>query len=140
MAAHKILLADSEFGPQSVLAPLLERRDFNVTRARSIDAAWRVLTKEHPRMMLLDPMMPSGTEGFHLVWRLRDYPDRRVNEVPVIMMSRIHQTTDLKLFPKLNDGHYEPHEFMPIHAFLDKPFDERVLMETIDDVLGRSAA
>ena len=138
MAANKILLADSEFGPQSVLAYMLESRNFQVMRARSIDEAWRILTTEHPRMMLLDPMMPSGTDGFHLVWRLRDYPDGRVNGLPVIMMSRIHKTTGLKLFPKLNDGHYEPNEFLPIQAFLDKPFDERFLMETIDDVLRQT--
>jgi len=138
MAANKILLADSESGPQSVLAHMLESRDFSVTKARSIDEAWRILTTEHPRMMLLDPMMPSGTAGFHLVWKLRGYPDRRINELPVIMLSRIHDTTGIKLFPKLNDGHYEPQEFLPIQAFLDKPFDERVLMETIDDVLRRT--
>lgn len=137
MGAKKILIADPECGPKSPLSQLLQSRNFEVTRAASVDEAWRILLTDHPHLLLMEPMMPAGTEGFHLVWRLRDHPDAKVSRVPVIVLSRIHHTTKLKLFPDLMDGHYHPSEFLPVQAFLDKPFDESVLLKTMDNVIAR---
>jgi CheY-like chemotaxis protein len=140
MTAKKILVADPECGPGSPLIHLLESNDFKVMRARSVNEAWKILTTEHPNLLLMEPMMPVGTEGFHLVWRLRDYPDRQLSRVPIILLSRIHHTIRLDLFPDIRDGHYHANEFLPVQAFLNKPFDERALLETIDDVLWRQAS
>ena len=137
MGAKKILIADPQCGPESPLAQLLESRDYHVMRAGSVEDAWRVLLAEQPQLLLMEPMMPAGTEGFHLVWKLRDHPDAKVSELPIIVLSRIHHTTQLNLFPDLTDGHYHASEFLPVQAFLDKPFDEGVLLKTMDNVIGR---
>ena len=137
MGAKKILIADAECGPKSPLSQLLESRNYEVMRSASIDDTWRVLLAERPQLLLMEPMMPAGTEGFHLVWKLRDYPDEEVSRLPIIVLSHIHHTTKLNLFPNLTDGHYHAHEFLPVQAFLDKPVDERMLLETMDDIIGR---
>lgn len=137
MGAKRILIADPECGARSPLAQLLEARDYEVTRVGSIDEAWRALTTREPHLLLMEPMMPAGTEGFHLVWKLRDYPDAKLSKLPIIVLSRIHHTTRLNIFPNLHDGHYHAREFLPVQAFLDKPFEEKVLLEAIDGVVGQ---
>lgn len=135
MSDKKILVADPEHGPSSPLFHLLESQNYEVSHAGSIEEAWRILTTSTPQLLLMEPMLPAGTEGFHLVWRLRDHPDVKLNGMPVILVSRIHQTTRLNLFPGISDGHYQADEYLPIQAFLDKPFDDRVLLETINNAL-----
>ncbi len=81
-------------------------------------------------------MMPSGTEGFHFVWELRKEADEKLKETPVIVMSAIHQTTKLRLYPDQSDKTYEPYEYLPVQGFLDKPVDFKQMLAEIGKVLG----
>ncbi len=74
-----------------------------------------------PDVMILDVMMPEGTEGFHLVWKLRQMEDPAVREVPIIMATGIHATTKLRFYPEQSDGTYQPSKFLPVQDWIDKP-------------------
>jgi hypothetical protein len=81
-------------------------------------------------------MMPEGTEGFHLVWKIRRMEDKDVKGVPIIMATGIHQTTNLRFYPDQTDGTYEAGEYLPVQGWLDKPVNVEDLLKTIDRVLG----
>ena len=127
----RILIVDPACRPQDPLVHLLTARNYKVTVASSAKFAWRSLAEERPDLVLLETMLPTGTEGFHLVWQVRGHPDERLRRTPIVILSRIHQTTPLKLFPDLRDGHYAAHDYLPVQAFIDKPVDPDALLRTV---------
>lgn len=136
----KILVVDTDVTQHERLARLLAGERFEVTTARSAPDAWERLHIERPHLILLETMLPTGTEGFHFVWRLRGHGDTLLARTPIVIVSRIHKATTLNLFPDLNDGHYTPHEFLPIQAFFNKPVDHDHLMRTISELVNVGAA
>lgn len=115
---------------------LLERRGYRVSSAGDALEAKRKVESERPRLILLDIMLPNGTEGFHFVWYLRDHPDPRLRATPIVVVSAIHRTVDLRLFPEEPDGEYAPGEFLPVQAFLDKPVVPSELVREVERALS----
>ena len=134
-ADKKILLVDPRAEYHDPVVHLLTSNSYEVSIARSIDEAWTSINSDQPNLILLETMMPHGTEGFHLVWRLRKHPDRRMSRTPIVIVSGIHKTTSLNLFPTHRDGHYRACDFLPVQGFLDKPVDHNTLVTTIADML-----
>lgn len=130
----KILVVDPRVERNDPVVNLLTSNSYIVSIARSIDEAWGSIHSDQPNLILLETMMPHGTEGFHLVWRLRKHPDRQMSQTPIIIVSKIHQTTSLNLFPTHRDGHYRVCDFLPVQGFLDKPVDHNKLVITIADM------
>jgi CheY-like chemotaxis protein len=93
---------------------------------------------ERPDLILLDVMMPSGTEGFHFVWDLRKDPDEQVRDTPIIVLTAIHGTTRLRFYPDQTDTEYGAGEFLPVQAFLDKPASSEQLKAKISEVLAQA--
>lgn len=135
----KILIVDPACGAHDPLVHRLTASNYEVTVAGSAKFAWRSLTETRPDLVLLETMLPSGTEGFHLVWRVRDHPDERLRQTPIVIVSRIHQTTPLNLFPNLRDGHYAAHDYLPVQGFIDKPVDHHTLLRTIANLFANDS-
>ena len=87
-------------------------------------------------LLVVDVMMPEGTEGFHLVWKMRQMEDEALSSVPIIMVTGIHETTELRFYPDQTDGTYEPGEFLPVQAWMDKPIGVKDLLEKVKRLLG----
>ena len=132
----KILVVDDD--PDIVRATrlVLEAQGYRVVSAASAAEGKRALAAERPDLILLDVMMPTGTEGFHFVWDLRNDPDPARRDTPIVVMSAIHRTTDLRLYPEEADQEYAPGEFLPVQAFLDKPVDLSELVHVVQNVLA----
>ncbi len=84
--------------------------------------------------------MPEGTEGFHLVWNLRKDSDEALRELPIIMLTAIHQRGVERFYPEQSDGVYGPQEYLPVQAFLDKPVPFDRLVAEVKRLLGSEAA
>jgi CheY-like chemotaxis protein len=109
---------------------LLEGEGYHTISATDPCSALERMRSERPDLILLDVMMPSGTEGFHFVWNLRRDPDPCCRAIPIIVLSAIHRTTPLRFYPDQSDGYYQPYEYLPVEALLDKPASsERLLAE-----------
>jgi len=80
--------------------------------------------------------MPKGTEGFQFVWELRNSPDAPIRDVPIIMLTGIHDHTELRFYPQSGDGTYEAGEYLPVQDFLDKPIDVEKLLAAVEKQLG----
>ena len=135
-ASAKILIVEDDPDVVAVTQMLLERRGYRIVTAPSAPEGKRKVEGERPDLILLDIMLPLGTEGFDLVWSLRKHPDPVLRDTPIVVMSAIHRTTELRLYPEEADPEYAPGEFLPVQAFLDKPviFDE--LARVVESVLA----
>lgn len=131
-----ILIVEDDLDVVESLKLILEGKGFNVIHALDKESGLELARDAKPDLIILDIMMPSGTEGFHFVWALRKEPDKAVRDIPIIVISSIHHTTELRFYPHQRDAVYEPGEYLPVQAFLDKPVDPDDLLRTLSNVLG----
>ena len=132
----KILVVDDEPNITRAVQLALETKGHEVLTAGSKEEAEATAVAHKPELMIVDVMMPEGTEGFHLVWKMRKMEDESLKNVPIIMATGIHQTTEMRFYPDQTDGTYEPGEYLPVQAWLDKPVQVDLLLKTVDEVLG----
>ena len=132
----KILVVDDEPNIARAVQLALETKGHEVLTAGSKEEAEATAVAHKPELMIVDVMMPEGTEGFHLVWKMRKMEDESLKNVPIIMATGIHQTTEMRFYPDQTDGTYEPGEYLPVQAWLDKPVQVDLLLKTVDEVLG----
>ena len=130
----RILIVDDDPDIVESLKMVLESADYDVDSAASPQEAFARLEAEAPHLILLDIMMPDGTEGFHFVWKLRNEYPAPLKDVPILVLSAIHATTQLRFYPEQRDGEYGPGEFLPVQGFLDKPVEPSLLLRKIADL------
>ncbi len=134
----KILVVEDDPDIVESVRLVLESAGYQVESALTVPAAFEKVNEFRPDLILLDIMMPDGTEGFHFVWKLRNQHAEDVAHTPIIVLSAIHSTTSLRFYPDESDGTYEPGEFLPVQGFIDKPVEPHVLLEQIRKALAAS--
>lgn len=132
----KVLVVDDEPKVAQAVQLALQANGHEVVLAHSKEDGEAAALEHKPDLMIVDVMMPEGTEGFHLVWKMRQMEDDSLKNVPIIMATGIHQTTNLRFYPDQTDGTYQPGEYLPVQAWLDKPVQVEDLIKTVDEVLG----
>jgi two-component system alkaline phosphatase synthesis response regulator PhoP len=140
LAGKKVLVVEDDPDAAEALQIVLEDEGCTVARAADAQDGLAKASSEKPDVILLDIMMPSGTEGFHFVWNLRKDTDEQVRQIPIIVLTAIHATTRLRLYPDQSDGVYGPGEFLPVQGFLDKPASSEQLKAKIEEVLSQAKA
>jgi len=130
----KVLVIDDDADVLDAMALLLESRGYDVLTAATPEDGSRQLEEARPDVVVLDVMMPEGTEGFHWVWKIRQHADPVLREVPVIVVTSIHSTTKFRFHPGDAD---ESGSYLPVQGLLDKPVDPDKLAEKIENILGR---
>jgi CheY-like chemotaxis protein/DNA-binding FrmR family transcriptional regulator len=136
-AGRKILVVDDDPDVVRYLTHILRRHDYSVVSASSSEEAMQQAETQKPDLIVLDIMMPKGTEGFHFVWNLRSRPEPELRKIPIVVLSAIHDTTSLRFYPEQSDGYHGPGEFLPVEAFLDKPVQEEDLLRHVERLLKR---
>ena len=131
-----ILVVDDDRDLVATLRLVLEGAGYRVVSAPDAVQGMATAADERPDLILLDIMMPNATEGFHFVWKLRRREELYFQKVPIVVLSAIHETTDLRFYPDSGDGTYRAGEFLPIQDFVDKPLDPARLLERIARVLA----
>lgn len=134
----KILVVDDDPDIVESLRMVLESADYEVEEAASAQEALDRAQDWGPDLILLDIMMPDGTEGFHFVWKLRNETAAPLNDVPIVVLSAIHSTTKLRFYPDQSDGTYEAGEFLPVQGFIDKPAEPSVLLSKVREAMGQA--
>ena len=134
--SKRILIVDDDPDIVESLKMVLESANYDVDTAGSPQEGFASLEANPPHLILLDIMMPDGTEGFHFVWRLRNEYPEPVNQIPILVLTAIHSTTQLRFYPDQTDKEYGPGEFLPVQGFMDKPVEPSLLLRKIGEVLG----
>jgi two-component system phosphate regulon response regulator PhoB len=132
-----VLVVDDDADTVESIRMVLEHVGWEVRTASSAESGLAQLETFKPDVILLDVMMPDGTEGFQFVWSLRNESSSGLADVPIIILSAIHSTTPLRFYPQKTDGTYAPGEFLPVQGFIDKPADPAALVTKIKQVIGK---
>jgi CheY-like chemotaxis protein len=136
MANEKILIIDDDDDLVRAMRLPLEAVGYRVSRAESGAEGLSKVKEVCPDLIILDVMMETATEGFHVCLALRS-PDpaseyKAFSRVPILMLTSIHSTTPLRFGPDK--------DYLPVDAFLDKPLEPADLLKKVREVLGQRQA
>jgi CheY-like chemotaxis protein len=126
----RILIVDDDPDFVEINKTVLEANGFQTTAAYTPEEAWAALSTWHPDLIMLDVMMPKGTEGFHLAYRLR--ADEQYRRIPVLMVTQINQMAEFRFSPE-TDG-----DFLPVEDFVEKPVRADELVRRIESLLAKA--
>lgn len=129
----KVLVIDDDVDTLDAVRLSLESRGLDVLTADGPDKGLRQLETGHPDAVLLDIMMPHGTEGFHWVWNVRKHSDSSIRDVPILVMSSIHSAMPFRFNAGDAD---ETGDYLPVQGFLEKPADPDEILRKIKSLVS----
>jgi chemosensory pili system protein ChpA (sensor histidine kinase/response regulator) len=118
-----ILVVEDELDVQKVVAKRLSSRGFTVHCASD---GYQAVQKAHnlaPDLIVLDLQLPAG-DGLSVLRKLRISKNTKKTHIVVLT----GMTNELFKQSVLTEG---------VDAYLQKPYDSQVLLDTIDKILGR---
>ena len=131
-AKPTILVADDDPDIVDALKTVLEASGFEVQSAPNGQECLRKLRQRKPALLILDVMMTTETEGFHVAYEIRQDPNLR--DLPVLMLTAIEQKTGFKFSPA-EDG-----DFLPVQEFATKPIEPDELVTRVKGLIAKSKA
>jgi len=124
----KVLIIDDDIDLVEAMRITLEGAGLLVIDAQDGQKGLDKIKKEKPDLIILDVMMGTQDEGFHIAYSLRNDP--LTADLPIIMLTAIGQETGFA-FNKEKDG-----DFLPVNEFIEKPINPDKLIETVKSNLG----
>ena len=124
MPTHKILVIDDSKVIRMRVKDMLPDGNFEVIEAKDGLEGFNLIRTENPNLIMLDFLLPkmSGWEVYQEIQK-----QQRLRTIPLVLMSgRKEEVTD-----KLS----EPFEYF---AFVEKPFDQKQLVEAIREAMMKS--
>jgi DNA-binding response OmpR family regulator len=118
-----IMVVEDELDVQKVVAKRLSSRGFTVHCASDGYQAVQLAHKVHPDLIVLDLQLPAG-DGQSVLRKLRISEDTKKTHIVVLT----GMTNELYKQSVLTEG---------VDAYLQKPYDSQVLIDTIDKILGK---
>ena len=126
----KILLIDDDADMHHAVAAMLEPQGYQVSCRLTGHEGILAARADRPDLILLDIMLSSPSEGFHLAYDLSRDDD--LKDVPVIMISSIGTMMGMDYAKELGS------DYVQAEKFLDKPIDAETLLSAVGEVLGQS--
>ncbi len=121
----RVLVVEDNEDVRNIICLYLKRNGYTIAEAIDGNAGLQTLTTFQPDVVLLDVLLPR-LDGIETLKRIRQLSEH--SDVPVIMMSAVLQTKDLKV------------ETARLHvsSFLQKPFQMRTVIDHIESALSQS--
>ena len=121
---HKtIMVVDDSVTVRKVMSRFLEREGYNVVTAKDGVDALQLLQEEIPDLMLLDIEMPR-MDGFEVAKNVRS--TSRLRHLPIIMITS-----------RTGDKHRQHALSIGVNEYLGKPYQEDVLLKTMEALLSK---
>ena len=121
MAKKRLLLVDDEVELVEMIKFRLEASDYEVLTANDGQQALEIARKEKPDLIILDVMLPK-MDGYKVCGLLKK--DSRYAHIPVMMFTAKAMDADMKLGQEVSAD-----------AYLTKPFEPKVLLEKIKELV-----
>jgi CheY-like chemotaxis protein len=134
MANKKILIIDDDPDIVEAMRMPLEANAYSVITACSGKEGLQKAKDEIPDLIILDVMMETDTEGFHVAYALRsEEPDseyKNCRKTPILMITAISQKKGMHFSLEKDDT------FLPVDSFIEKPVQPKNLLEKVAELLS----
>jgi len=125
-----VLVIDDDVQLVDSVKTLLESVGYEVSFAYQAEKGVALAKETKPDLILLDIMFagPPGPDGTEISRRLHEDPT--LTDIPVIVLSGVKKALDMPVKLAPDDA------YMPVEAFVEKPFKPKELLAEIEKVLG----
>ena len=121
--AKKVLIIDDDFDLVEAMRITLETAGFDVIDAQDGERGLDKIRSEMPDLVLLDVMMSSMDEGFHVAYKIRE--ESAIKDTPIVMLTAVGNQTGFQFDPGKDA------DFLPVDAFLEKPVNPKKLVDVV---------
>jgi DNA-binding response OmpR family regulator len=121
-----VLLVDDDADFVEMNKLVLEQNGYRVLTAYNAAECLKQAKAGKPDIVILDVMMTTPTDGFHLAYGLRNAEETK--GVPILMVTSVNQTVPYKFEPDS--------DWLPVDSFIEKPIKPERLLEEIGKRLG----
>lgn len=125
----KIIIIDDDIDLVEAMRLTLENAGFLVIDAQDGEKGIEKVKTERPDLVILDVMMGTQDEGFHVAYQIR--ADESFAGLPIIMLTAVGQETGFSFDKERDEG------FLPVNEFLEKPVNPEKLIELVKMHLGQ---
>lgn len=126
--AKSIMVVDDDPDLREATEIVLSSAGYSVQLAASAAEALEMIPTTAVDLFILDVMMETETEGFHLAYKIRQMDDHK--NTPIIMLTCIEERTGQVLDPDKSG------DFLPVQSFLRKPMDSKTLKAKVAELLN----
>ncbi len=134
MANQKILIIDDDSDIVEAMRMPLEANAYNVITASNGKEGLQRAKDEIPDLIILDVMMETDTEGFHVAYELRsEEPDSEYKDcrnIPLLMITAISQKKGMNFSPEKDEA------FLPVDDFIEKPVQPQDLLKKVAELFA----
>ena len=128
----KILMIDDDPDIITAVRIVLEANGHELFAAGSSGEGLERVRQINPDLIILDVMMETFTEGFHVSLALRDPSPNATyapyRHIPILVLTAIHTATPLRFAPD--------EDYLPVDAFLEKSAAPEELLAKVNELLG----
>lgn len=121
--AKKVLVVDDEADMLNVVRYTLQKAGYEVITCDNGRNVWSMVQESKPDLMILDVMLP-GIDGYSLGIKISQ--EESTKNIPIIVMTALEPSKTL--FQK----------FSQVKAFLTKPFKTEVLVQSVEQAIGKA--
>ncbi len=125
----KILIIDDDPDIVEAMRMPLEANAYKVITASNGKEGLKRVKDETPDLIILDVMMETDTEGFHVAYALRseevDSEYKNCREIPILMITAISQKKGISFSTEKDDT------FLPVDDFVEKPIQPKDLLQKV---------
>jgi len=132
MAGQRIVIIDDDPDVREALTMILEPAGYVLKCCSTGPGGMAAIHANPPDLILLDIMLSSPSEGFHLAYELRG--DESLGKIPIIMISSIGETMGLDYAKELGS------EYVPAEKFLDKPLTAEIVLSAVSETLANASS
>ncbi|MDR5589063.1 response regulator [Christiangramia sp. SM2212] len=115
---HRILVIDDDLGIGDMMKLILEFNEYSVIVSEKADETENFIIENDIEVVILD-MLISGVNGTEVCKRIRNNADTKISEIPILMMSALHDAVTKCKQAGAND-------------FIAKPFDMDHLIQKVN--------
>ena len=130
----KILMIDDDPDIITAVRLTLEASGHELCAAGNSNEGLERVKEINPDLIILDIMMETFTEGFHVSLTLRDPSPNAAyapfRHIPILVLTAIHTSTPLRFAPD--------EDYLPVDAFLEKSAAPEELIATVSELLRRA--
>ena len=92
--SKKIVVVEDDLAMREIVVHKLSSKGFHVKEAENGKLGLELIQAEKPDLVLLDLMMPE-LDGFGVLTALRNLPDKKLANTPVIVLSNLWSNEDI---------------------------------------------
>ena len=126
----KVLIVDDDPDIVEVMKTVLEAEGFDTDQAGSGKQCLAKVAQSKPDLIILDVMMDTTTDGFHVAYDLRKNP--QTESIPILMLTAIEEKTGFEFSPESDE------DFLPVQEFVSKPVDPKDLVAKVKQLLSQA--